>query len=147
MTTVSLTGSAWYSFKKACNNVVNNENVVSEMIYGNQWDRVLNWLVETGGKTFDEVYGNASSWGHYGGSLPAKTGTDEDWKANNIYDLSGNASEYTQEAYNELQRSIRGGSCHLFSVSADVAERYVMEEVSSLFEDEYISTRETLYIK
>ena len=113
----------WYNLKKACNNVVNNENAVSEMIYGNQWDRVLNWLVETGMDS-ELVYENSSSWGNYSnyndsvsadkrvegagiGILPA--GTSEYWKANNIYDLAGNAFDWTQEARNTYYRVGRGG--------------------------------------
>lgn len=81
------------------------------MIYGNQWDRVMNWLEETGAKTQEEVYQDSSSWGNYSnyntsnpehqvdgaGEDILPSGTSEYWKANNIYDLAGNANEYTQE--------------------------------------------------
>ena len=118
LTASSSSAGNWYNLKKACNNVVNNENAVSEMIYGNQWDRVLNWLVETGAKEAEEVYEDSSSWGNYSSSTGAAT-TDsgspqtsrknEAWQANNIYDLAGNYREWTQEAYSTSNRFNRGG--------------------------------------
>ena len=107
----------WYNLKKACNNVVNNEKVKSEMIYGNQWDRVLNWLVDTGAKEQEEVYSNSSSWGNYDDSSGAAatdsgskqtSGKNEAWQANNIYDLAGNYQEWTQEACSTYSRILRG---------------------------------------
>ena len=107
----------WYNLKKACNNVVNNEKVKSEMIYGNQWDRVLNWLVDTGAKEQEEVYSNSSSWGNYKDSTGAAatdsgskqtSGKNEAWQANNIYDLAGNYREWTQEALSTNVRVSRG---------------------------------------
>ena len=107
----------WYNLKKACNNVVNNEKVKSEMIYGNQWDRVLNWLVETGAKEQDEVYSNSSSWGNHDDSTgaaatdsgsPQTSGKNEAWQANNIYDLAGNYYEWTQESVYTYGRLSRG---------------------------------------
>ena len=107
----------WYNLKKACNNVVNNEYVKSEMIYGNQWDRVLNWLVETGAKEQEEVYSNPSSWGNYRDSSgaaatdsgsPQTSGKNEAWQANNIYDLAGNYYDWTQEANSTIYRRARG---------------------------------------
>ena len=109
----------WYNLKKACNNVVNNDKVKSEMIYGNQWDRVLNWLVETGAKEQDEVYSNSNSWGNYSDSTgeaatdsgsPQTSRKNEAWQANNIYDLAGNYMEWTQEASYTSFRIVRGRS-------------------------------------
>ena len=113
----------WYNLKKACNNVVNNDKVKSEMIYGNQWDRVLNWLVETGAKEQDEVYSNSSSWGNYFDSTGAAatdsgskqtSGKNEAWQANNIYDLAGNYIEWTQESNYAHIRIARGRWLQLF---------------------------------
>ena len=116
----------WYNLKKASNNVVNNEYVKSEMIYGNQWDRVMNWLVETGAKTQEEVYINSSSWGNYLNSTDAAatdsgskqtSGKNEAWQANNIYDLAGNYYDWTQEAYDTVHRIGRGRCLQQFRFS------------------------------
>ena len=101
-----LTKKNWYQLKKACNNVKNTKYAMSGMIYGNQWDRVINWILETDAKTEEEVFLNSSSWGNYtnsegnaitdSGSIRT-SGKNEAWQVNNIYDLAGNASEWTQE--------------------------------------------------
>ena len=109
----------WYNLKKACNNVVNNDKVKSEMIYGNQWDRVMNWLVETGARTQEEVYSNSTSWGNYDTDGDYRgtgqvAGSNPAWQANNIYDLAGNYEEWTQEAYRTDSRITRGRSFHCF---------------------------------
>ena len=117
LTADSSSAGNWYNLKKACNNVVNNDKVKSEMIYGNQWDRVMDWLVETGAKEQDEVNSNSSSWGNYDDSTgaaatdsgsPQTSGKNEAWQANNIYDLAGNYCEWTQEAHSANIRIHRG---------------------------------------
>ena len=127
----------WYNLKKACNNVVNNENAVSEMIYGNQWDYVLNWLVETGAKTQTEVYDDSSSWGNYtnyneanpdnqvtdAGTKILPAGSSDYWCANNIYDLAGNAYEWTQEADSTNFRVYRGGHYYFTGSSYPASNR------------------------
>ena len=87
------------------------------MIYGNQWDRVLNWLVETGAKEQDEVYSNSSSWGNYSedySGTPQAAGSNPAWQANNIYDLAGNYFDWTQEAVSTYLRFVRGRCLRLF---------------------------------
>lgn len=117
LTADSSAAENWYGLKKACNNIVNNDKVKSEMIYGNQWDRVLNWLVETGAKTQEQVDSDSSSWGNYSNSsgaaatdsgTPQTSGKNPAWKANNIYDLAGNYYEFTQSAFSDNSRIARG---------------------------------------
>ena len=108
-----LTDQNWYNLKKACSNIVSSEYAQSEMIYGNQWDEVMSWLISTGEKTEAEVNEDSISWGNYNtesGGTGAKqiSGYSENWKANNIYDLAGNCDERTQEANSTNFRIIRG---------------------------------------
>ena len=107
-----LTDQNWYNLKKACNNVVSTEYAQSEMIYGNQWDEVMSWLVSTRAKTNEEVNVDSGSWGNYSDStgeaatdsgVKQVSGYSESWKANNIYDLSGNCWEWTQEGDNDYR--------------------------------------------
>ena len=103
-----LTNPNWYKQKKACMEIIKgNEQVKSTMIYGNQWDQTMNWLVTSGAKTNEEVNKNSSSWGNHTGSRKI-TGSNEEWSANHIYDLVGNCSDWTQEASNTGIRIIRG---------------------------------------
>ena len=102
-----LTGQNWYNLKKACTNVVSTNYAQTTMIYGNQWDEIMDWLVDTGEKTSFQVNIDSSSWGNYGSSLK-QTGDNNNWKANNIFDLAGNCREWTQESYNNSVRILRG---------------------------------------
>lgn len=97
----------WYNLKKACTKLISNEDMQTAMIYGNLWDYVMNWLIETGDKTESQIYENSTDWGNYKDSIGNATnnsgtkqnsGTNEAWKANNIYDLAGNYLEWTRRS-------------------------------------------------
>ena len=102
------------------------------LMYGIEWDSVLNWLIdkatistsvlgETKNMSIENIQANSNSWGNYIESVgdakkdsgsKQETGTSEYWKANNIYDLAGNIWEWTQEKYStETYRAFRGGTC------------------------------------
>ena len=105
-----------------------NIGVVSEMIWGCQWDAMLQFILDgedanhvtattnvghthsdftskpylTGGTNYSEIY----------------TGDIEyNDKASNIYDLEGNLLEWTQNAQNTNSRVEFGGNCYYFSKS------------------------------
>ena len=128
-----LTNQNWYNLKKACNNIVTgSESAQSIMIYGNQWDEVMAWLVNTGEKTNSEVNTNSRSWGNYndstgnavtGSGTLRSSGYSEYWKANNIYDLAGNGVEWTQEAYENYKRVYRGGFYNESGSKAPASDR------------------------
>ena len=99
----------WYNLKKACNNIINNVHAQSGMIYGNQWDQIMSWLIDTGEKTDSEINVNSNEWGISSDSAKV-SGSNELWKANNIYDLAGNYYEFTQEAYAGTLRMNRASS-------------------------------------
>lgn len=101
-----LTNINWYNAYKACQNVIkNNADVKSTMIYGCQWDETMSWLSQKGYNTDS----NSSSWGNYDGSS-LNTGSSSRYKANEIFDLAGNYSEWTQTANAEAFRIVRGGN-------------------------------------
>ena len=88
-------------------------SVVSTLCYGVQWDAVMNFVSDA-----EHNIKNSKSWGNYSDTLQT-CGYSEDWKAKNIYDLSGNVMEWTMEFY-KLQydydsfnytRAFRGGAC------------------------------------
>lgn len=105
------------------------DNVISSMIWGSLWDYTLNWFVNTGAKTYEDIE-ISTNWGNYNTSvleyyentegkksekeavngeiklIPA--GSSEYTKVNNIYDMAGNVGEYTLEMYN-YYISCRGG--------------------------------------
>ena len=116
--------------KTASSNMKSEIN--SHLIYGVEWDSILQWLLdssaiignETGGTkniTIDDIQKNSKSWGNYNNSVGGAeansssrkpSGTNEYWKVNNIYDLAGNVWEWTQENYStSTVRATRGGAC------------------------------------
>ena len=105
----------WYYMYQNSKKVGANNNVASTMIWGCMWDRALIWLTETDEKTYSDLM-NSSSWGNHSNSTGAAatdsgsrqpTGTNEAWKANNIYDLAGNVDERTLEANSTGRRVVR----------------------------------------
>ena len=127
----NISSQTWYNMYKRCKNIKgDNTNVETGMIWGNQWDRTLMWLIETGSKTKEQIADDSTSWGNYNnatfeyvnssGSTVTKnensgtkipTGNTEYTKANNIYDLAGNVYDWTMEAYSAYGRVFRGGGC------------------------------------
>ena len=125
----NISSQTWYNMYKRCKNIKgDNTNVEIGMIWGNQWDRTLMWLIETGSKTKEQIADDSTSWGNYNnatfeyvnssGSTVTKnensgtkipTGNTEYTKANNIYDLAGNVYDWTMEAYSTSVRVYRGG--------------------------------------
>lgn len=107
----------WYKMYNQCKklNGINN-NVKTEMIYGCMWDYTLEWFVETGSKTYSEVGKDSTEWGNYtnssvnGHGSIRPSGYSESWKANNIYDMSGNIREWTLEAWGKYYRTQHGGA-------------------------------------
>ena len=125
----NISSQTWYNMYKRCKNIKGaNTNVETGMIWGNQWDRTLMWLIETGSKTKEQIADDSTSWGNYynatfeyvnssgstatkneGSSTRIPTGSAEYTKANNIYDLAGNVRDWTMEAYSTSNRVYRGG--------------------------------------
>ena len=131
----TLTSTNWYNLYTKCKSLNASEKVETRMIWGCQWDVTTNWLISSGAKTSDEVNKNSSSWGnYYDSTAPANTGnyvngtrkntgSNEAWKANNIYDLAGNCYEWTQEALSTLDRAVRGGDCSNFGSNSPASYR------------------------
>ena len=128
------------------------------MINGTQWDRVLEWLVETEEKSSAEVYSDSSTWGNYSnynssvtsdkqvtdaGTKVFESGSSEYWKANNIYDLAGNAWDWTQEANYANIRVTRGGYFSYSGSSDPVSFRDYNNPYRSY---SYFSARPALYV-
>ena len=128
--------TTWYNSYEKCKTLSdNNNNIETGLIWGNQWDRTLMWLMEcnakdeTTGKSKEEVISDSTSWGNYSNatftytnssgvtatknensSTRIPTGSTEYTNANNIYDLAGNVYEWTMEASSATYRVERGGN-------------------------------------
>ncbi len=103
-------GNRWYGMYNKQDSNRNTRNpyygsttVVSSMIWGSQYDAMLNWAAK--GNEANMIYKRT---GNHSGS-PAKTGAYGVDVMNNIFDLSANLLEWTQEANSTYSRAFRGG--------------------------------------
>ena len=148
----SQTETSWYELYKYSKNIAGSENMKTRMIWGCQWDVTCKWLA---GHNYD--INNSSSWGNYSDSVsPANggnyvqydkknTGSNENWKANNIYDLAGNCCEWTQEANSTKLRAGRGGDCTDNGSDNPASDRGNGSPGTSIYD--CLASRASLYIK
>ena len=117
-------------------------NVSTSMIWGCLWDETLQWLVDSGAKTYAEM-NNSIMWGNYAnisfeyktntyGTTSSKesysstripSGSTEYSKANNIYDMAGNVWDGTLEGYGSNGRSYRGGGFNNYGANDPASDR------------------------
>ena len=89
-----------------------NNEINSSLMNSYAYDTMLNWLKKQDYSisTYD-VDTNSSTWGNYKNNANGTkelTGSNESWKANNIYDIAGNVWEQTTENYKD-EVVVRGG--------------------------------------
>ena len=166
----NIANQRWYAmYEKSKTLSDNNNNIETGMIWGNQWDRTLMWLMEcnakdeTTGKSKEEVISDSTSWGNYsnatfqytnssggtstknsGSGVRIPTGSTEYTKANNIYDLVGNVWEWTMEAHDTVSRVCRGGNYYGIGANVPASSRNGYDPADSR---SAYGTRATLYIK
>ena len=95
--------SSWYGlYKKIKTFTTDSDKVVSSMIWGSQYDAMMNWMAKNGkivGTDNSSIYNNT-----------AITGNKSEDIVNNVYDLYGCHFEWTLEACYTFSRAYRGGS-------------------------------------
>ncbi len=161
---IDLDYQTWYTMYKKCKNIgKENTNAETGMIWGSQWDRTLTWLVESKNKTKYQLI-NSTNWGNYkdstfeffdengnkkikdkGKTTKIPTGNSEYTKSNNIYDLAGNARDWTMECYYDLGRYSRSYSWG-YNCSSGASYRYG-DNTSSASGTSGLGCRAMLYIK
>lgn len=122
-------GRIWVQFSPqdtvgACERLyADNDTVQGFFPWGINWDTTLQWLIDSGCRTWEEVASDSTAWGNYSndafsnGARGNFTGIWEDARSNNIYDLAGNNWEWTQErcGSNYVMRgggyNLMGGAC------------------------------------
>lgn len=85
-----------------------SSSVTTSMIWGSQWDAMLNWMLDDD-KTREFV---TSITGNHTETV-AQTGSYSTDLSKNIFDLSSNVGEWTQEGQGTTYRMARGGYCVL----------------------------------
>ena len=125
-TGATITNTDWYDLYNACKKIggSDEEGIATRMIWGCQWDATCDFISKKGEQksiTDSRKWGNChdsmdpANKGNYeqntkGYAIKKNTGSNEAWKANNIYDIAGNCCEWTQEASSTGSRTFRGGS-------------------------------------
>ena len=106
----------------------NTYNVTSTLIYGVQWDAIMSWIdpaYETSSCTSDSYVRNSRGKGNY--SNKATSGSNDNYRVKNIYDLAGNVTEWTMEAEYNLNRICRGGNTADTGASGPASHRWSRE--------------------
>jgi len=96
--------------KNACKSF-SSESVVGHLVYGEEWDAALTFIA-TNHPQYPSSTFNPSTYKYYGrySSTVTTTASKEDYRVNNIYDMAGNAFEWTmEEADDGALRGLRGG--------------------------------------
>lgn len=100
----------------------NTDTIKSHLIYGSEYDSVLEWFMESNKLGFYSIAIDSSSWGNYYSEkkqqnnyskekVPQLTGISDTWCVNRLYDFAGNVTELTQEEYNFSKANVyRGGN-------------------------------------
>lgn len=137
-------GNLWYGMYNKQDSNRNTRNpyygsttVVSSMIWGSQYDSMLNWVAK--GNDADMI--NKRTGNH--SSSPAKTGDYGVDVMNNIFDLSANLLEWTQEAYSTNVRVYRGG--YFSATSANAAS--TRNNGNPTYANNSSGSRTTLYLR
>ena len=109
--------SSWYGlYSKQKEYTGKNGSVESSMIWGSQYDRILNWVKEGKNEKEKSKITN-TSLGNNSGGIVTTTGNSKysNDSINNIRDLGGNLIEWTLEAFDTDYRVVRGGFCNYSS--------------------------------
>ena len=122
-----------------------SSSVVSTLCYGVQWDAALQFMYNT-----DNTYPtNSTDKGNYTGTL-ANTGSSDDYAVNNIYDMAGNAYEWTMESLNNTSvdcRALRGLEGYPPYPEGSSASDYCVIGFGVLTFESLIGFRVALYLK
>ena len=117
--------------KGLASHMINENHVKSHMLYGAEYDSVLQWFLQTKARTEKEIIKNSENWGHYddmgeffGTAGLKKTGETKEACTNGIYDFTGNVYTMTQELANGGKRIRRGGG---YGSSYPAATRHEIE--------------------
>lgn len=132
----------WYGlYEKAKGYTVSEDSVQSSMIWGSQYDAMLNWVKSSGSSDASKI--KTQGIGNTTSNVVSTTGNSNysNDSINKIRDLGGNVAEWTLEARGTYDRVFRGGK---YNYSDSPSLRYYAWPTDTYA---YYGTRLTLYIK
>ena len=127
---------------------LSNDSITSTLIYGTQWDAALRFLAKTDS---DYLKNNERGWMKSNGSN-TQTGQDlvvDDKIINkvcNIYDMAGNAPEWTMEALDRY-RVVRGGATELYVFEGNNLTRILKQCNSSYRRATFCTAQREIFTK
>lgn len=106
----------WYAHYKRCKTIVNETSVTSSMIWGCQWDATLRYFLKSSDEDVRKYVTDSSGMGQYNEEgdntyAPIRSGSNDNYKVNNIYDMAGNVREWTLEGSLDGSRVARRRRC------------------------------------
>lgn len=104
--------------------IENTAEVTSHLQFGAEFDTVLEWLLKCGTRSVEDIIMDSTGWGS---EKICKTGRSRVFCSNNIWDLSGNADELTQETYKRCYGVVRGGNSWFSGSGKPVSYRYFQD--------------------
>ena len=117
--------------------------VQGQMIWGCQYDQMMKWMQKNNINVASSTPINGAARNNGNSGLSAgTTGTVETDKLNNVYDLLGNAFEWTNESQNSDSRTYRSG---YYEAEVNLCTRPVGLKANN--DDNYCTSRLTLYVK
>lgn len=136
----------WQKARELSINMYNeNDYFQTDLVNSYAWDTTCIWMEKAGVDVDD-----STSYGNYQNSSDGlnkvvETGSNDRWKANNIYDMAGNAWEYTTEEYGDHEKYHmgRGGGYWNSGNSYPISTRATSEDVADL----NIGFRVVMYLK
>ncbi len=133
--------SSWYGLynKQDKTYTGTNNSVESSMIWGSQYDAMLNWMKD--GDEKDKITNTSLGNNSSGNVTITGNSSYSNDSINNIRDLGGNLSEWTLEAFSTGSRGNRGGDCNNTNSPSLRSNYYPIYTVSNY------GSRLTLYIK
>ena len=146
----SLTNTNWYNLYAKCKTLGDESTTYSRMIWGCQWDQVCKFISTAKDKNGQTIsLSDSTSYGNYWNSENSphnkiNTGSNDNCKTNNIYDLAGNCWEWTQEARSTHGRAGRGG---VYDINGDDGPVTYRDSSLPTSTSDSTSSRPTLYIK
>ena len=131
----------WIDLYKVSKNMYDRDDITTEMIWGCQWNSMLVWLNQNL-DIRNNIY-DSQNIGNFNSSIKV-TGATKSNVMNNIYDLAGNAFEWSQKGNNSGGRTAFGGS-YLTNSSLNyslAAEKSY--EITRMWDE--VGTRVTMYL-
>lgn len=131
----------YYNAKKIAVSMEQSRDVTSHLTFGSEFDSMIDWFIQSGAKSYEEILKDSTDWNAKDFSEKAiRTGSREERCINNIYDFEENMNEWTQEQRGSFYYVIRGFLCNYYSIA-------LRSYIGPYSECSNTGFRVTLYIK